>query len=77
MAPRKQQLSVRFDPELLEQLELVANREHRPIANQVVHFVAKGIESYLGSQNLHFQKSDDGLTLESFPEPAPDWRNSV
>ena len=62
------QLSVRFEPETLEQLEIVANKEHRPIANQVVHFVAEGLENYLRDKHLQFMTTSDGITLR---EAAP------
>ena len=66
------QLSVRFEPELLEKIELIANKEHRPIANQVVHFAAVGIDSYLERTRSWFEKiPEGGLTLKS-AEPSHD-----
>ena len=62
-------LTVRLDPETREQLELIANREVRPMANQIVVFVRQGIERYLQDNNLKVQRSitndadDDGSTI--------------
>lgn len=67
---RTKQLSVRFEPELLERLEIIANKEHRPIANQVVHFVAESIEEYLDRKNLYFAKEDDGVILLPRDDPS-------
>ncbi len=39
-------LTVRFTPDMRQTLEQIADREHRPVANQVVHFVAAGIRAY-------------------------------
>lgn len=61
------QLTIRFDAEMREKLEIIANREFRPMANQVVHFVALGIEKYLKDNNLYFKATKDGFTLEPFP----------
>lgn len=56
-------LTVRFTPEMREELELIASREHRPTANQVVHFVALGIKKYLDDNKLAFHQSDGGTVL--------------
>ena len=53
-------LTVRFTPEMRAKLEAVAENEHRPAANQVVHFVAIGIEEYLRRYNAQFVKNSDG-----------------
>ena len=53
-------LTVRFTPELREKLELIADREHRPSSNQVVHFVALGIENYLQRNDLAFTELPEG-----------------
>ena len=53
-------LTVRFTPELREKLELIADREHRPSSNQVVHFVALGIEDYLQRNDLAFTELPEG-----------------
>ena len=41
------------------ELEQVAGREHRPTANQVVHFVALGIKKYLEDNGLSFYPVGD------------------
>ena len=53
-------LTVRFTPEMRKKLELIADREHRPAANQVVHFVAIGIDDYLSRNNCYFSENSDG-----------------
>lgn len=53
-------LTVRFTPEMRAELEQVADREHRPTANQVVHFVALGIQKYLEENGLSFYPADTG-----------------
>ena len=50
-------LTVRFDPELRDQLERIADREVRPMASQIVVFVRQGIEKYLQDNNLHFDSA--------------------
>jgi len=61
-------LTVRLDPETREKLEIIANRELRPMANQIVVFVRQSIDRYLEENNLEFGKSrsiqDDGSLLE-------------
>ena len=52
-------LTVRFTPEMRAELEQVAGREHRPTANQVVHFVALGIKKYLEDNGLSFYPAGD------------------
>ena len=53
-------LTVRFTPEMRAELEQVADREHRPTANQVVHFVALGIQKYLDENGLSFYPVETG-----------------
>ena len=58
-------LTVRFTPEMRAELEQVADREHRPTANQVVHFVALGIKKYLEDNGLSFYPlGDSGCVLK-------------
>ena len=61
-------LTVRLDPETREKLEIIANRELRPMANQIVVFVRQSIDRYLEENNLEFGKTrsiqDDGSLLE-------------
>ena len=52
-------LTVRFTPEMRGELEQIAAREHRPAANQVVHFVALGIKKYLEDNGLSFYSVGD------------------
>lgn len=61
-------LTVRLDPETREKLEIIANRELRPMANQIVVFVRQSIDRYLDENNLEFREmrsiQDDGAPLE-------------
>lgn len=53
-------LTVRFTPDMRAKLEAIAENEHRPAANQVLHFVAIGIEDYLVRSNAQFIENPDG-----------------
>ena len=61
-------LTVRLDPETREKLELISEREVRPMANQIVVFIRQGIEKYLADNGLYFSSSvipgDDGDLTE-------------
>ena len=61
-------LTVRLDPETREKLELVSEREVRPMANQIVVFIRQGIEKYLSDNGLCFYPTlipgDDGDMTE-------------
>ncbi len=62
------QLSVRFEPDLLEKIEIISNLEHRPVANQVVHFAALGVQDYLRQKHAWFtEHPEGGLTIEFDP----------
>ena len=61
-------LTVRFPPEMREQLEIVANKEHRSIGNQVVHFVSQALNSYLQENGLCFKPDGDSFTFAPFSE---------
>ena len=50
-------LTVRFTPDMRQTLELIADREHRPVANQVVHFVSAGIRAYAKENGLSVNDS--------------------
>ncbi len=53
-ATPKKNLTVRLDDETREKLELIANREFRPLANQLVVFAIQGIRQYMEANNLIF-----------------------
>ena len=73
-------LTVRLDPETREQLELIAEREVRPLANQIIVFIRQGIKSYLKENDLAFhpfnvenedgQQIDEGLILDKRELPG-------
>jgi len=52
-------LTVRLDDEVRTQLELIANRELRPMANQIVVFVRQGIARYLDKEHLYIREEKD------------------
>jgi hypothetical protein len=61
-------LTVRFSPEMREQLELVANKEHRSINNQVIHFIAQSLDNYLREKGLCFKADGDSFTFAPLAE---------
>lgn len=42
----KKNLTIRIDDEMREKLQLVADREMRPLANQVLYFLAQALGKY-------------------------------
>ena len=72
--PQKKNLTVRLDDNVREVLELIANREMRPLANQINFFMKQAIDSYLKQHDLKIEDQTDpetgeplGLTLTHFP----------
>ena len=59
MAVAPKNLTVRLDEETREKLEIIAARELRPMANQIVVFIRQGIEGYLQQNNAHFAIGED------------------
>lgn len=43
----KKNLSIRLDPELRRELEFIAGRELRTLANQITVFLTHGVNEYL------------------------------
>lgn len=66
-------LTVRLDDITRTKLELIAQREYRPLAGQINYFVQKGIEAYLYQNDLVFEHSqeDGSLFLMSLRNPYP------
>ena len=72
--PQKKNLTVRLDDNVREVLELIANREMRPLANQINFFMKQSIDAYLKQYDLIVEEKTDpetgellGLTLTHFP----------
>ena len=71
MAPKN--LTVRLDDATRAQLELIAEREVRPMANQIVFFVKSGIANYLKEHGLYFEEipfDDDGVHYDLCSIPS-------
>lgn len=58
----KKNMTIRLDDELREKLQLVADREMRPLANQMVYFLAQGLENYIMQNALNYLP-EEGLLL--------------
>ena len=72
--PQKKNLTVRLDDNVREVLELIANREMRPLANQINFFMKQSIDSYLKQHDLIVEDQTDpetgehlGLTFVNHP----------
>ena len=61
-------LTIRFPLEMREQLELVANKEHRSINNQVIHFISQALDNYLQENGLRFKPDGDSFTFVPISE---------
>jgi hypothetical protein len=62
--PTKKNLTVRLDDRTRVILELIANREMRPVANQINFFLKQEIDLYLKKNNLHLAINGDPETGE-------------
>jgi hypothetical protein len=67
--PAKRNLTVRLDDSTREILEFIAEREMRPLANQINFFLKQSIDAYLDKNKLHIHLGEDGSV--SFTEGAP------
>ena len=50
----KKNLTIRIDDDLREQLQLIADAETRPLANQIIYYLTKAVDSYAHSNNVVF-----------------------
>jgi predicted transcriptional regulator len=62
----KRNLTVRLDDTTREILEHIAEREMRPLANQINFFLKQSIDTYFEKNKLHYHVHEDGSV--SFPE---------
>lgn len=63
----KRNLTIRIDDEMREKLQLIADREMRPLANQVIYFLAQGLNGYLKEHELQYDEENGTLTSPHFP----------
>ena len=69
----KRNLTVRLDEKMREVLELIADREMRPLANQINFFLKEAIERYMNKNCLMTVENDDqSLSLATDPNNDPD-----
>ena len=47
----KKNLSIRLAPELRQELEFIAEREMRTLANQMTVFLTQGVKDYFSDEN--------------------------
>lgn len=47
----KKNLSIRLAPELRQQLEFIAGKELRTLANQITVFLTRGVNDYLSNED--------------------------
>ena len=68
-------LTVRLDPETRLALSLIADRELRPMSNQIVIFVRQGIERYLEENKLAItteeEFDDNGVFIANYQALTP------
>jgi len=58
----KRNLTIRLDDEMREKLQLVADREMRPLANQIMYFLAQGLDTYIRQNSLNYVP-EEGMLL--------------
>jgi hypothetical protein len=60
----KKNITVRLDDETRELLELISEREMRPLANQITFFARQAADEYLLKNDLLFKYQKDTETGE-------------
>ena len=50
----KKNLTIRIEDEMREKIQLIADREIRPLANQMLYFLTQGVDSYLNENGLTY-----------------------
>ena len=60
----KKNLTVRIDDELREQLQLIADAEMRPLANQIVYFLARDVDAYKATNHIYYDKENGSFKLD-------------
>lgn len=59
----KKNLSIRLAPELRQQLEFIAGRELRTLANQITVFLTRGVKEYLSDESNSSAYSDYSASM--------------
>ena len=68
----KRNLTVRLDERTREILELIADREMRPLANQINFFLREAIDLYMNRNDLTIVENEDhSLSLASDSNTLP------
>ena len=60
----KKNLSIRLAPELRQELEFIAEREMRTLANQMTVFLTQGVRDYFGDERNSKAYSDYRTSVE-------------
>jgi predicted transcriptional regulator len=49
-------ISIKLDPDLRKQLEVIAEREDRTLSNQISHFLKRSVGEYLDNNRLYWDQ---------------------
>ena len=60
----KKNLSIRLAPELRQELEFIAEREMRTLANQMTVFLTQGVRDYFGNEHNNKAYNDYLASIE-------------
>ena len=60
----KKNLSIRLAPELRQELEFIAEREMRTLANQMTVFLTQGVRDYFGNERNNKAYNDYLASVE-------------
>lgn len=61
----KRNLTIRLDDEMREIIQLIADREIRPLANQMLYFLSQGVNEYLNEHQLRYYPEENSLLTDS------------
>ena len=64
-ATAKKNLSIRLAPELRQQLEFIAGKELRTLANQITVFLTRGVNDYLSNEGNSKEYKDYLVSVSS------------
>lgn len=54
----KRNLTIRIDDGLREQLQLIADKEMRPLANQIIYYLTGCVEDYKSANRLEYDAEE-------------------
>ena len=72
---KKKNLTIRIDDQTRDMLEIIANREMRPLANQIMYFLKQAIDDYAKKNQITFDMGlypDEDYPLIPLGTPSPD-----